>query len=73
MRVIRKINNNVAICVDGNGKELIAFGKGIGFPTIPYDLTDLRMIDCTFYNINEQYLELLKQSLLDLALFQRLK
>lgn len=32
MKAIKKINNNVAICVDSNNKELIAFGKGIGFP-----------------------------------------
>ena len=31
MRAIKKINNNVAICADSNNKELIAFGKGIGF------------------------------------------
>jgi transcriptional antiterminator len=32
MKVIKKININVALCVDNNKKELIAFGKGIGFP-----------------------------------------
>ncbi len=32
MKVIKKINNNVALCVDNHKKELIAFGKGIGFP-----------------------------------------
>ena len=31
MKAVRKINNNVAICIDNNHKELIAFGKGIGF------------------------------------------
>lgn len=29
MLAIKKINNNVAVCKDGNGCELIAFGKGI--------------------------------------------
>ena len=41
MKVIKKINNNVAVCIDNDGHELIAFGKGIGFPKIPYELTDL--------------------------------
>lgn len=59
MIVIKKINNNVAICVDGNHRELIAFGKGIGFPQTPYELTDLRKIDRTFYDVNEQYISLL--------------
>lgn len=41
MQVIKKLNNNFAICLDGEGKELIAFGKGIGFPKVPYEITDL--------------------------------
>lgn len=61
MRVIKKINNNVAICVDGNNKELIAFGKGIGFPPTPYELTDLKKIDRTYYDINQSKLALLEE------------
>lgn len=47
MTVIKKINNNVAICRDGSQRELAAFGKGIGFPPTPYELTDLSKIDRT--------------------------
>lgn len=59
MRAVKKINNNVAICVDGNGKELIAFGKGLGFQKMPYEITDLSAIDRTFYNISSNLLELI--------------
>ena len=59
MIVIKKVNNNVAVCRDGSGRELIAFGKGIGFPAIPYEITDLNRIDRTFYDIGEQFLPLL--------------
>lgn len=59
MIVVKKINNNVAVCRDGSQRELIAFGKGIGFPPMPYELTDLSKIDRTFYNISRQYLPLL--------------
>ncbi len=59
MLVCKKINNNVAVCRDGNGRERIAFGKGIGFPPTPYELTDLNKIDRTFYNVSGQYLPLL--------------
>lgn len=59
MIVQKKINNNVAICIDGNQRELIAFGKGIGFPETPYELTDLRKLERTFYDVNEQYIALL--------------
>ena len=34
IKVIKKINNNVALCLDGNQSELIAFGKGIGFKNV---------------------------------------
>lgn len=31
MRVLKAINNNVVSCMDDNGRELIAMGKGLGF------------------------------------------
>lgn len=61
MRVIKKINNNVALCLDNNNHELIAFGKGIGFPKIPYELDDLNKIDRTYYGINHNYLNLIDE------------
>ena len=61
MKVIKKINNNVALCLDGNQRELIAFGKGIGFKPIPYELTDLSVIERTYYGISPEYLGLLKE------------
>lgn len=61
MIVVKKINNNVAICQDGDGRELIAFGKGIGFPTAPYELTDLNKVERTFYNVSSQYIPLLNE------------
>lgn len=61
MRVIKKINNNVAECIDNNGKELIAFGRGIGFPKTPYELADLSKIDMTFYKLNPHFQILLQE------------
>ena len=61
MKVIKKINNNVALCLDSNGKELIAFGSGIGFPKTPYELEDLSKITRTYYGVNSNYLELLHE------------
>ncbi|WP_304470951.1 CAT RNA binding domain-containing protein, partial [uncultured Faecalibaculum sp.] len=52
MKAIRKINNNVAVCQDAGGSELIAFGKGIGFPAMPYEIENLDVIDRTFYDLN---------------------
>lgn len=59
MRVEKKINNNVAVCTDGNGQELIALGREIGFPKTPYELTDLSKIDMTFYRVSSQTVQML--------------
>lgn len=60
MQVTKKINNNVAICLDDNGRELIAFGKGIGFPAVPYELHNLDKVDRTFYDISPEYMGMLQ-------------
>lgn len=59
MEVVKKINNNVAECIDGNGRRLIAFGKGIGFPKVPYQVTDMSAIDMTFYQLDSHFEKLL--------------
>jgi beta-glucoside operon transcriptional antiterminator len=61
MRAIKKINNNVAICTDSNNKELIAFGKGIGFRPMPYEITDLSTISMTFYRIDNRFYNLIEE------------
>ncbi|MDQ0361417.1 PRD domain-containing protein [Breznakia pachnodae] len=61
MEVIKKINNNVAVCIDDNGRELIAFGRGIGFGEMPYELDDLNLIDRTYYGVDSQYFGLLNE------------
>lgn len=61
MRVIKKINNNAAICLDNHDKELVAFGKGIGFPKMPYEIDDLSVIDRTFYNISSEYYAMMNE------------
>ncbi len=61
MKVIKKINNNFAVCIDNNNRELIAYGSGIGFPSIPYELSDLSKIDRTYYGIESSYLKLIDE------------
>ena len=60
MEVFKKINNNVALARDAKGRELVVFGKGIGFPAMPYDLTDLSKVQRSFYDVNEKYFDLLR-------------
>ena len=58
MKVIKNINNNVSLCVDSSGREVIAFGKGIGFRHPPYEIS-LSQVDRTFYNIDPVYLSMI--------------
>lgn len=51
MRAIRSINNNIAVCVDSAGNELIAMGKGIGFGKLPREVS-LDDITHTYYNVD---------------------
>lgn len=58
MKVIKNINNNVSICVDGNNRQVVVFGKGVGFLKPPSDIP-LSKIEQTFYNIDESTLEMI--------------
>jgi beta-glucoside operon transcriptional antiterminator len=60
MKAIKKINNNVALCVDSNNNELIAFGKGIGFPSMPHEV-ELSQISMTFYKVNKIFYDLIQE------------
>lgn len=59
MKIIRRINHNAALAVDGNGQELVVLGKGIGFPQTPYELTDMSKVAKTFYNADSRYINML--------------
>lgn len=58
MKIIKKINNNVALAEGDDEKEMVVFGKGIGFPPMPYELEDLSIIKRIFYDIKSSYVTL---------------
>lgn len=58
MRAVKRINNNVAACIDDAGNEVLAIGKGIGFGTLPREVP-LSEIDRTFYDVPSRYQEML--------------
>lgn len=59
MKIIRKINTSAAIGLDSKGNEIVVFGKGIGFPAVPYELSDLSVIQRTFYEVDSMYYDLI--------------
>ena len=58
VRIIKKINNNAALGLDGSGTEVVVLGKGIGFPDMPYELNDYSKIQRTFYDMDPRYVQM---------------
>lgn len=58
MKVIKNINNNVSICLDSTGQQVVVFGKGIGFCKPPYEL-DIAKVQRTFYDIDPMYIQMI--------------
>lgn len=56
MLILKKINNNVALASNGAGEEIVVFGKGVGFPKMPYELEDESVIQRIFADVDEQYM-----------------
>lgn len=42
MKILKRINNNTVICVNAKGRELVAIGRGIGFPNGPDESHSIR-------------------------------
>lgn len=61
MKAIKKINNNTAVCLDADNHELIAIGRGVGFPEMPYEISDMSNIERTFYDVDSMYIDLASQ------------
>ena len=59
MRAIKRLNNNVVICLTAKGREVIARGKGIGFHDIPYDVP-LSAIERTYYDVDDKYISVIE-------------
>ena len=55
MRAVRSINNNIAVCIDSTGTEVIAMGKGIGYGKMPHEV-ELSQVTHTYYSVDERQL-----------------
>lgn len=45
MKIVKKLNNNVALAINNNNEEVIVVGKGIGFTKTPYELKDESILE----------------------------
>lgn len=60
MQIIKKINTSAALALDSTGQQVVVLGKGIGFPPVPYELTDMNKIERTFYDVDPKYLSMIR-------------
>ena len=52
MRLVKKINNNVALGIDDSGRDVVVFGKGVGFKHMPYDITPTDEVQRIFFDVS---------------------
>ena len=57
MLITKKINNNVAMAQDAEGKELVVFGRGIGFHSTPYELEDTSVLQRVFHHVDKELMQ----------------
>lgn len=70
MKIVKNINNNVAICQDSAGREVVVFAKGIGFKKAPAEI-ELSNIERTFYKVDPKYIDLIQhadETIIEIAL-----
>lgn len=60
MRIIKKINNNVALALAADGTECVVFGKGIGFPVMPYELEGEQAIQRIFAGADDTAIQTMR-------------
>lgn len=60
MLILKKINNNVALAATASGDECVVFGKGVGFPAMPYELEDESIIQRTFKSADDSSVQALQ-------------
>lgn len=55
MLITKAINNNVVLAEDEYGRELVLFGKGLGFRGAPAYIDDEEAIQRRFYNVSHEF------------------
>lgn len=45
MHLTKKINNNVALGTDSQGRDVVVFGKGVGFHRMPHEVTSSDVVE----------------------------
>ena len=69
MLAIKKLNNNAVLCRDGQGRDVIAMGRGVGFGgEFPRELP-LSKIEHTFYDIDPKGQDVMRDLPSEIVMF----
>lgn len=60
MKILKNINNNVALCIDSLGNQVVVFGKGVGFHKASDDV-ELSKIERTYYDVDVSYIAMINE------------
>ena len=60
MKILRVINNNVLSCIDEDGQEVVAMGRGLGFHAHPRSMVNLHLVEKIF-RMDSEDMESLKK------------
>ena len=52
MRISKQLNNNIVIASDGQGREVVLMGKGIGFGQKPGMEPDMRLVEKQYFGLS---------------------
>ena len=52
MHLTKKINNNVALGTDSQGRDVVVFGKGVGFHRMPHEVTSSDVVERVFRDVS---------------------
>lgn len=60
MKIVKRINNNAALCLDSRGQQVVAFGRGVGFTDVGSEVP-LSKVERTFYNVDDRAVALVRE------------
>lgn len=66
MKISKQLNNNIVIAADGQGREVVLMGKGIGFGVKPGEAPNMDLVEKRFFGLSsgahtDQLAELLER------------
>ena len=60
MQLVKKINTSAVLCMDGDGRQVVAMGRGLGFCEVGEQI-DIDRVQRTFYDVSPLYIGMISE------------